>query len=326
MQELALQMLRRDQLNIHYKQLPDRVRQHFRLEKAHEIDYFEHDIRTCSFLNRDGEGNYHFVHKSFQEFFVAQWLAPKLLDGSAPEMGINEEVRGFVHGLLAEVDWPLPPPPGVEVPEGMVWVPPGPFIYGEGEGTQVVRLEQGVFVARTPVTNAEYARFVAATGREPPRHWKGKTPPDELRDHPVVLVSWHDAVAYAEWAGVRLLTEHEWEKAARGIDGRIYPWGDEFDPARCNTDESGIGITTPVGRYSPDGNSPCGCADMAGNVWEWTASESEPGSGVRVVRGGAFGDARGGGRCAVRDGDGPYSRGRYYGFRLVVSPGFPSGL
>ena len=113
---------------------------------------------------------------------------------------------------------------------------------------------------------------MAATGHEPPSHWGGKAPPDELRDHPVVYVSWRDCVAYAEWAGVRLLTEQEWEKAARGIDGRVYPWGDEFDSARCNTYESGIGATTPVGRYSPGGDSPCGCADMAGNVWEWTAS------------------------------------------------------
>jgi formylglycine-generating enzyme required for sulfatase activity len=321
MQELGLETLRRDQLSIHYSRLPERVRQHFHLEKAHEIDYFEHDIRTCSFLNRDPEGNYGFVHKSFQEFFVAQWLAPRLLDGSAPEMGINEEMRGFVHGLLAEADWPPPPPKGMEVPEGMVWVPPGPFIYGEGQGTRVVRLEQGFLTARMPVTNAEYARFVAATGHKLPDHWKGEAPPDELRDHPVVQVSWHDAVAYAEWAGARLLTEEEWEKVARGIDGRIYPWGDEFDLARCNTYESGIGTTTPVGRYSPDGDSPCGCADMAGNVWEWTASEPELGSADRVLRGGAFLDYAGVVRCAFRPWLYPNFFDGYYGFRVVVAPG-----
>jgi hypothetical protein len=189
MQELALETLRREELSVHYSRLPERVREHFRLQKAHEIDYFEHDIRTCSFLNRDGEGNYRFVHKSFQEFFVAQWLAPKLLDGSAPEMRINEEIRGFVHGLLLEADWPPPPPPGIKVPKGMVWVPPGPFIYGEGEGTRVVRLEQGFFVARTLVTNAQYARFVADTGHKPPEHWGGTAPPNELLDHPVVRVN-----------------------------------------------------------------------------------------------------------------------------------------
>jgi sulfatase modifying factor 1 len=354
MQELALETLRREQLSIHYSRLPERVRQHFRLEKAHEIDYFEHDIRTCSFLNRDGEGNYRFVHKSFQEFFVAQWLAPKLLDGSAPEMGINEEIRSFVRGLLAEADWPPPPPPGIEVPEGMVWVPPGPFIMGGEYGfpVQVARIEQSFFVARTPVTNAEFARFVEATGYVTTAEKEGwgyvldrekgvferiqgvdwchpDGPGSSIEgrmDHPVVQVSWHDAVAYAEWAGVRLLTEQEWEKAARGMDGRIYPWGDEFDPARCNTRESGIGTTTPVGRYSlrlhPElvegGDSPCRCVDMAGNVWEWTASEWKPGGG-RVLRGGSFIDGEDRARCAARFRSIPVDRDGYSGVRVGVA-------
>jgi formylglycine-generating enzyme required for sulfatase activity len=349
MQELGLEMLRRDQLSVHYSRLPERVRAHFRLEKAHEIDYFEHDIRTCSFLNRDPEGNYRFVHKSFQESFVAQWLAPKLLDGSAPEMHINEEIRGFVRGLLAEADWPPLPPPGMEVPEGMVWVPPGPFIMGgedEEGGTRVVRLEQGVFVARTPVTNAEFSRFVEATGyvttaeeegwgyaldREKVEYvktrgadWRHPEGPDSSiegrMDHPVVQVSWHDAAAYAEWAGVRLLTEQEWEKAARGIDGRIYPWGDAFDSDRCNTYGSGIGTTTPVGRYSSNGDSPCGCADMAGNVWEWTASEWESGSAPRVLRGGSWASNRNYARCASRNGPEPDGWDYLIGFRVVVAP------
>jgi len=321
MQELALEMLRREELSIHYSRLPERARAHFRLEKAREIDYFEHDIRTCSFLNRDGEGNYRFVHKSFGEFFVAQWLAPKLLDGSAPEMRINEEVRGFVRGLLAEEKWPPLPPPGVEVPEGMVWVPPGPFIMGALDvgKTRVVRLEQGFCIARAPVTNGQYARFVAATRRRPSEHWRGRTPPGWLRDHPVVNVSWDDAVAYAAWAGGRLPTEQEWEKAARGIDGRIYPWGDEFDSARCNTRESGIGTTTPVGRYSPDGDSPCGCADMAGNVLEWTASEYEPDSSYLWVRGGSWGFDQRIARCAYCFRGFPVGMGDLVGLRVVVS-------
>ena len=348
MQELALGMLHRRESSFHYSRLPERVRDHFRLEKAAEIDYFEHDIRTCSFLNRDPEGNYRFVHKSFQEFFVAQWLAPCLLDGSAPEMTINEEIRGFVHGLLAEVDWPPLPLRGMEVPEGMVWVPPGPFIMGGEYGypVQVARIEEGFFIARTPVTNAEFARFVEATGHVTTaekeggwdfeaqeyvkgfdwRHPSGSASSIEDRwDHPVVQVSWYDVVAYAEWAGVRLLTEQEWEKAARGIDGRIYPWGDEFDPARCNTSESGIGSTTPVRRYSPCGDSPCGCADMAGNVWEWTASEWKPGSDFRVLRGGSFVHNEGGARAASRSGSGsgPHLRYWHSGVRVGVAAAAP---
>jgi len=329
MQELALEMSRRDETSVHYSRLPERVRAHFRLEKADEIDYFAHDIRTCSFLNRDAEGNYRFAHKSFLEFFLAQWLAPKLLDGSAPEMRINEEIRGFVRGLLAGADWPPPPPEGTEGPAGMCWVPPGPFIMGGEWGfpVQVTRITQGFFIARTAVTNAEYARFVAATGHKPPSHWKGRTPPDELRDHPVVNVSWHDAATYAEWTGARLPTEEEWEKTARGIDGRLYPWGDAFDPAWCNTEESGIGTTTPVGRYSPSGDSPCGCTDMAGNVWEWTASAWEPGSKRRVLRGGSFIHDQRIARAAVRNWLDPADRYWFSGVRVAAAPfSPPSGL
>jgi len=318
MQELALEMLRRDELSIHYSRLPERVRARFRLEKAAEIDYFEHDIRTCSFLNRDGEGNYRFVHKSFGEFFVAQWLAPRLLDGSAPEMRINEEVRGFVRGLLAEAEWPPPSPPGVDVPEGMVWVPPGPFIYGEGERTRVVRLEHGFCIARTPVTNAEYARFMAETGHEPPEHWEGKTSRKHIADHPVTYVTWHDATAYAEWAGGRLSTEEEWEKAARGTDGREYPWG-EWAEGHCNSLETGTGGTTPVGQYSPQGDSPYGCQDCAGNIWEWTASEYGPGSSQRVLRGGSWSYVQWYARCVFRNWYVPVVFYDDVGLRVVVS-------
>jgi len=193
------------------------------------------------------------------------------------------------------------------------WLPAGEFLYGDNKKTR----ETGAYrISRTPVTNAEYARFVAATGHKPPSHWKGQTPPDELLDHPVVNVTWHDAVAYAEWVGARLPTEEEWEKAARGTDGRVYPWGDAFDPDRCNTYESDIGSTTPVGQYSPGGDSPYGCADMAGNVWEWTSSEWDE---HRVVRGGSWSSYQGFARCAYRF---RLITVDYYGslgFRVVVS-------
>ncbi len=133
-------------------------------------------------------------------------------------------------------------------------------------------------------------------------------------DHPVTQVSWDDAVAFAQWVSqvtgrnVRLPTEAEWEKAARGTDGRIYPWGDIWDKTKLNSFEGGRGDTTQVGKYSPEGDSPYGAADMAGNVWEWTADwygETEykdrtasgqsitdptgPASGdYRVVRGGSW--------------------------------------
>jgi formylglycine-generating enzyme required for sulfatase activity len=179
----------------------------------------------------------------------------------------------------------------------MVRIPAGEFLYGE----QKKRIELPEFwIDRTPVTQAEYKQFIDANPnhRVPyvdenwarPYNWDQQTrtyPPDQA-DHPVVLVSWHDARAYAEWAGKALPTEEEWEKAARGTDGREYPWGDKFDKEKCNTGEPGIGSTTPVGRYSPRGDSPYGCVDMAGNVWEWTASDWGKTSTSKVLRGGSW--------------------------------------
>ena len=142
------------------------------------------------------------------------------------------------------------------------------------------------YIGRYPVTNAQYARFVQDTGHPVPYYnvdwvrshdWdrKGKIPPPGKENHPVVLVNWYDAQAYCEWAGLRLPTEAEWEKAAswdvKEGRKRVYPWGDEWDAKRCNSLGGGRDDTTPVGSYSPAGDSPYSCADMAGNVWEWVA-------------------------------------------------------
>jgi len=204
----------------------------------------------------------------------------------------------------------------------MVRVPAGTFLYGDDK--KEVELPE-FWIDKAPVTNAEYARFVAETGHKPPEHWKGRTPPNQIADHPVTYVSWDNAVAYAMWAGGRLPTEEEWEKAARGTDGREYPWG-EWAQGHCNSHEARIGSTTPVGLYSPQGDSLYGCQDCAGNAWEWTTSEHELGG--RVLRGGAFFNKGRYVRCASRFRliplihyrSGPNNRGRYVGFRLVVAP------
>jgi len=201
----------------------------------------------------------------------------------------------------------------------MVRVPAGKFLYGDDK--REVELP-GFWIDRAPVTNAEYARFVAKTEHKPPKHWEGKTPPEEIAGHPVTFVSWHDAVAYAAWAGGRLPTEEEWEKAARGTAGREYPWG-EWAEDHCNSREAGIRSTMPVGQYSPRGDSPYGCVDMAGNVWEWTASRYEPGSGDRVVRGGSWSRGRRGARCAYRGRSAPDDFYYYAGLRVVVSLALP---
>jgi formylglycine-generating enzyme required for sulfatase activity len=206
----------------------------------------------------------------------------------------------------------------------MVCISAGRFLFGEAMEEREL---PEFWIDRTPVTNAEYKRFLDANPAYPvpfaKEEWaqqynwdrQARSFPSDRQEHPVVLVTWQDAVAYVEWAGGRLPTEEEWEKAARGIDGRKYPWGD-WDDERCNTAEACILATTPVGQYSPAGDSVYGCADMSGNVWEWTATEDDVG---RVVRGGSFINDRLYARCAFREWDLPDSGLRLYGFRVVVS-------
>ena len=136
-----------------------------------------------------------------------------------------------------------------------------------------------------PVSNAEYARFVAATGHTPPPHWTDGRPPEDLGDHPVVFVTWNDAVAYVEWAGKSLPSGQQWEKAARGTRGTVYPWGDQPTPAKCNVRENGVGSTTAVDCYQ-SGVSPYGVFDLCGNIWEWCSTETKPGR--HELKGGAW--------------------------------------
>lgn len=165
--------------------------------------------------------------------------------------------------------------------ETMVDIPGGEFIMGTNhERADVQNHPQhratlpAYRIDKYPVTNAQYARFVAATGHRPPAGWSGgKIPPGQAL-HPVTLVSWYDAASYAKWAGKRLPTEQEWEHAARGTDGRRWPWGETMDAGRLNTYYN-VGSTTPVTQY-PNGASPYGVMDMAGNVSEWTANDLQP--------------------------------------------------
>jgi formylglycine-generating enzyme required for sulfatase activity len=136
-------------------------------------------------------------------------------------------------------------------------------------------------ISRGPVTCVEYMAFVTATDHPTPSYWQGDSPPRDLGDHPVVEVSLNDARWYCRWLSTatgrefRLPTEAEWERAARGDDQRVFPWGDTWEAGCCNTAEGGPGATTPVGSYARDA-SPFGCVDMAGNVEEWTASKYAP--------------------------------------------------
>ncbi len=236
-------------------------------------------------------------------------------------------------------------------------VPAGKFLMGstkentsasDGERLQhTVDIPYDYFMARYPVTNKLYNIYVKAKGiNHPVSDWQNK------KDHPVVGVLWKDAMAYCKWLNqilnsefgnlnliYRLPTEAEWEKAARGTDGREYPWGNTFDKNKCNV---GLGFLssfsyngTPVTRYSPQGDSPYGCADMAGNVGEWCHSlykpypykatdgrEDETVAGNRIIRGGSWVEAVNTTRCARRY----FDAGIFYnliGFRGVVAPKIP---
>jgi formylglycine-generating enzyme required for sulfatase activity len=241
---------------------------------------------------------------------------------------------GFQGCVIRNVEVILPP---------LCTVLAGPFLMGsdtthdnealEDEQPQHTVTLPAFEIGRFPVSVAEYACFVRA-GHAEPSYWQ--TQLGKL-DHPVVAVSWHDAVAYAAWLAQRtkevwrLATEAEWEKAARGTDGLVYPWGNAFDKARCNTRESGVNATTPVGSY-PAGASPHRVQDMAGNVWEWTSSririlsylyavsgelEDTNSPDNRVLRGGSWDDDYWFARAAFRFSNLPDYTDVFFGFRVV---------
>jgi formylglycine-generating enzyme len=238
--------------------------------------------------------------------------------------------------------------PGVTME--FVQVPAGEFIMGspEGEGSDDEHPQHTVcldtfYMGRYAVTNAQYLTFVEATGCDEPWKWNDSSIPEGEEDHPVG-VNWYNAAAFCQWAAevtgeaVRLPTEAEWEKAARGTDGRTYPWGDErLRPQRANYSRH-MGNTTSVDRYSPQGDSPYGCADMLGNAWEWTADWYDPASYARlpqknptgpaqgdqrVLRGGSWYDVKKRLRCAARLATDPGYVLPSIGFRVCFMPPQP---
>jgi formylglycine-generating enzyme required for sulfatase activity len=178
-----------------------------------------------------------------------------------------------------------------DAPNKMVLIPAGEFTMGTNsrlpdEGPEHKVTLGAFYMDIYEVTNLQYKKFNDETKRRSPDHFRNRTYPQGKADHPVTYVSWVDANAYCQWAGKRLPTDQEWEKAARGSDARWFPWGSEFDYTKSNNPvrwhEIGLfGDTTPVGSFE-HGVSPYGVYDMSGNVWEWTASwyKAYPGNQV----------------------------------------------
>ena len=257
---------------------------------------------------------------------------------------------------------PQAPPPATHRPfePQTVPIPAGAFLLGSNrrgdeqdhETPQHTVTLPAFQMGRYPVTKAQYAAFVVAMGYPPPDDWvDGRVPPGQ-DDHPVVYVSWHDTQAYLAWLrqqtgrAYRLPTETEWEKAARGDDGRLWPWGNAWDPARTNCKPAGPGGTTPVGHFSPSGDSPYGCSDMAGNALEWTgtlfgsdglvpdfAYPYDPADGredltagddvFRIQRGGSFISHVPFVRCTCRYWNLPHGKDWYCGFRVALPTSTP---
>jgi formylglycine-generating enzyme required for sulfatase activity len=271
----------------------------------------------------------------------------------------NPEVALRVHIAAGEVLGHLGDPRlGV-----LVTIPAGAFLMGDDEDDNAKPQHEVVLpeyqIGKYPVTNTDFKEFVEAGGYTQ-KHWWTKTgwtlkeeenwtEPRNWGDirfnkpnQPVVRVSWYECMAYCRWFSAetgqscRLPSEAEWEKAARGTDGRQYPWGNEFEPQRLNTWEGDqmVGATTVVGIY-PKGKSPYGCLDMAGNVWEWSSTQfrnykynpddgrEDPDTGddiLRVLRGGSWSYYQLDARCSDRFGGFPYDWYNLNGFRVVVSP------
>lgn len=210
------------------------------------------------------------------------------------------------------------------------------------------------WIAKYPITYAQYKMFFDDTNGYHNVQWWNGLHTDGLTQQkqgtgdqhwkiancPAENVSWYDAMAFCAWLNARLTlepalrsqgysfrlpTDSEWEKAARGTDGREYPYSGEFDPTKGNTDEAGIGQTSAVGVF-PDGASPYGVTDMSGNVWEWTLTEyqanpsSNSGNGIRISHGGSWFDWHFLVRSAYRNILDPIERFNYNGFRLVLVP------
>ena len=215
-----------------------------------------------------------------------------------------------------------------------VRVPAGGFIMGSNDNDPHAKTDEkpqhlvslnDFWISKYLITDTDYFVFSKEALVPRPAHWE-LLKNNVVKSHtPVVNVSANDAMSFCAWLSqisrrrVRLPSEEQWEKAARGTDGRIYPWGNTWNKNRCNGDFSGVsGKLTPVGQYSPASDSPYGCADMVGNVWEWTSSTFAEWTSRLVVRGACYSSPAHQCRCAQRYSVDPSYRGATVGFRVIL--------
>ncbi len=220
---------------------------------------------------------------------------------STPRPSQGLALPGIGGGSPASGGTSQSPSQAAAAPKEMVLIPAGDYIVGwNGNETPVKVSVPAFFMDKYEVTNQQYADFVRATGHKPPADprgakyniWKNGNYPAELANHPVVNVSQPDAEEYAKWMEKRLPAKEEWERASRGNEGFIYPWGNDYNPNSANGsgNPQGKGTTAPVGSFPYDCSS-FGVFDLAGNVREWTASPYTSGSQRwKIVKGGSFED------------------------------------
>jgi hypothetical protein len=331
-EDLAWEM-QKQQRSIPFSEFPPRVAERFGLQNdPNRAARFESDLRTQCYLQRDAAGNYEFAHLSMREYFVALRIE-KLLRGEAGAWptALTDAIVSFLPDLLSDYNY------DVTYSEDwrMVRVPAGLFILGEQSENNlaVAFLEHDYWMDRYPVTNAEYCEFLNSTKPTDISKWidfggnrfvqivrddDKYQVRDGMGEYPTTVVTWEGAMAYAKHHGKVLPSAAQWEKAARGIDGRAFPFV-KADPSRCNTVEKGFGAPSPVFLYCGRGESPYGCLDMAGNVCEWVEPVSPGPSKDKEVRGGSWADKIELARCAARRIVDPRVRNILYGFRCAVN-------
>ncbi|HSC03006.1 MAG TPA: SUMF1/EgtB/PvdO family nonheme iron enzyme [Solirubrobacteraceae bacterium] len=198
----------------------------------------------------------------------------------------------------------------------------GAGVYRLGDDRERVVELEAVLIGRWPVTTRHFREFVEATSREVGGALRPRLEAEQLADHPIAEVSFADAHAFCAWAAaelgrpVRLPSGDEWEAAARGAEGRVWPWGEVFGAERCNSVESGWGWTVPV-RAHPEGAAAGGAEQLAGNVWEWVGDPADE-HGWRTVRGGSYLDTSWGVRCARALPADPERPTATTGFRIAI--------